>query len=167
MQGACAASLLCLPPDPCSPCRGGDPSGRVQDQWGGAHLPPVVRSCAARGGHALPLPPCPLRVPSRAATWSLPSSSSDSLLPADFVGPVAWQGIGARGRCTSGQHPRSLPMPCQRAQSCLCQTPSGSPTESLELLAHGSDTVIAAQAGIYCQGNQDELLSCDFDIVIN
>lgn len=68
-------------------------------------------------------------------------------------------------------HPRSAsPQPSHAlpaCQSCLCQTPSGSPTESLEPLAHGSDTVIAARVGIYCQGNRDELLSCDFDIVVN
>lgn len=161
-QGASPAPLLCLPPDPRSPCRGGDPSG-------GCWTPtcPICGVCAARGGRASPLPPCPPRVPSRAGTWSLPGSSSDSLLPADFVGPAAWQGLGTRGRCTRGQHPRSPPMPCQRARPCLCQAPSGSPTESLEPLAHGSDTVIAARAGIYCQGNWDELPSCDFDIVVN
>lgn len=30
----------------------------------------------------------------------------------------------------------------------------------------GNNTVIAARAGIYCQGNRDELSSCDFDIVV-
>lgn len=158
------ASLLCLSLDPCSPCHGGDPSGRVGDPWGDAHLPHIVGSYPVL---LLPLPPCPLRVPSRGGTWSLPSSSSHSLLPADFAGSVTWQELGARGRCTSGQHPHGLAMPCQHAQSCLCQMPSGSLTESLEPLAHGSDTAIAARAGIYCQGNQDELFSCDFDIVVN
>lgn len=146
-------------PGPLNPCHGGDPSGRVGDPWGDAHLTHIV-GC-------YPVPLCPLRVPSRGGTWSQPSSSSDSLLPADFAGSVTWQELGARGRCTSGQHPHGLAMPCQHAQSCLCQMPSGSLTESLDPLAHGSDTAIAARAGIYCQGNQDELLSCDFDIAVN
>lgn len=69
-------------------------------------------------------------------------------------------------------HPRSAsPQPSHALPACpglpVPNPPSGSPTESLEPLAQGSDTVIAARAGIYCQGNQDELSSCNFDIVVN
>lgn len=61
----------------------------------------------------------------------------------------------------------AFPCPDGVPSPACAKTPSGSPTESLDPLAHGSDMVTAARAGIYCQGNQDELLSCDFDIVVN
>lgn len=80
-----------LPPaDPCSPCRGGDPSGRVQDQWGDAHLPHLWGAALPEGAMPCLCPrargECQAELPPAACRAAPPTLCSLQTLLAPWLG---------------------------------------------------------------------------------
>ncbi|KAJ7422698.1 hypothetical protein WISP_36784 [Willisornis vidua] len=63
--------------------------------------------------------------------------------------------------------PAASPCPAGVPNPARAKPHQGHPQRArIRWLRHGNNTVIAARAGIYCQGNRDDLSSCDFDIVV-
>lgn len=172
-----------LPLSPTCPELPAAPAMRVAPlAWGDAHLPqPLLRGPPARGSHDLCVPPtAPL------SSAPVPTASSKQRCQPEparqrfwlsapcklcWLTGSAWlgrdRGSEREASAPAGSNPAASPCPAGVPSPARAKPWQGHPQRAqTPWLWQQHNMVIAAQAGIYCQGNQDKLLSCDFNIVV-